>query len=180
MGSPAPLFVIALLLSQGVLNAVPASGAPESIKAIAESIEYDPVVDFTTDTITLGIEGNDHLMLQVVTVHRGQTMIAPPRVVEFLVVREFPDAEPDDIRTMCDRQFKLMVNGEPFERLGIRNLRHVDRRNVGAVAIVFPADTFSRLAHAISVQGEGCGATFALNAEQLLSMQSLVDRWPHP
>jgi hypothetical protein len=180
MGSLTPLFVIGLLLSQGVMNAVPALGVHETIKAVAESIEYDSVVDFTTDTITLGIEGNDHLTLQVVTVHRGQTMIAPPRVVELLVVREFPDAAPDDIRTMCDRQFKLMVNGEPFERLGIRNLRHVDWRNVGAVAIVFSADTFSRLAHATSVHGEGCGGTFALNAEQLLSIRSLVDRWPHP
>jgi hypothetical protein len=180
MGSLTPLFVIGLLLSQGVMNAVPASGVHETIKAVAESIEYDPVVDFTTDTITLGVEGNDHLMLQVVTVHRGQRMNARPQVVELLVVREFPDAAPDDIRTICDREFKLIVNGEAFERLGIRNLRHVDRRNAGAVAIVFPADTFSRLAHAISVQGEGCGATFALNAEQLLSIQSLVDRWPHP
>ena len=179
MGSPALLLVIGSLVSQGVLTAVP-PGTHDMIKAVAESIDYDPVIDFTTDTMTLGVEGNDHLMLQVVTVHRGQRMIAPPQVVEVLVVREFPDAAPDDIRTICDREFKLIVNGEAFERLGIRNLRHVDRRNAGAVAIVFSADTFSRLAHAISVQGEGCGAAFALNAEQLLGMQSLADRWPHP
>jgi hypothetical protein len=180
MGSPAPLLVIGSLLSQGVVTTVPPSGTHDTIKAVAESIDYDPVVDFTIDTMTLGVEGNDHLMLQVVTVHRGQRMIAPPKVVELLVVREFPDAAPDDIQTICDREFKLIVNGEAFERLGIRNLRHVDRRNAGAVAIVFPADTFSRLAHAISVQGKGCGAAFALNPEQLLGMQSLVDRWPHP
>src|SRR5215212_10510513 len=122
--------------------ALPASATDETTKAIAESIEYDAGVDFTTHTITLGIEGHDDLMLQVVTVHRSQAIIAPHRWSKLLVVREFTDAAPQDIQTICDRQFKLLVNGEAFERLSIRNLRHVDRLNVGAVAIVFPADAF--------------------------------------
>jgi hypothetical protein len=98
--------------------------------------------------------------------------------VEFLVARELPDGLPDDIRTICERQLTLLVNGEAFERRGTSNLRHVDRPNTVAVAIVFRAEIFSRLAHAMSVQGQACGAAFALNAEQLFGLRSFAERWP--
>jgi hypothetical protein len=179
MASPTPLFVIGLLLSQALLDAVPGLRTPEMTQAVAESTAYDPAIDFTTDTLTLGIDGDDKLMLQVATVHRGRAMTAPPQVVELLVIREFPGGTSDDIRASCEGQFKLLVNGEAFERFGIRNLRHVDRQDAGAVAVVFRAEKFSRFAHAMSVQGQACGATFTLNANQLLGMQSFVERWPH-
>src|SRR5437667_3679002 len=178
MGSRVPLCMIALLLGHVALDAVPASEMSEMVKAISESVVYDPVIDFTTDIITLGIESEGNLTIQVVTVHQGQKMITPPRSVELLMTRELPDGVPDDIRTICEEQVELLGDGESFERLGNHNVRHVDRQNTVAVAIVFPADTFSRLAHALSVQGRACGADFSLNSEHLVGLQSFVERWP--
>jgi hypothetical protein len=178
MESPTPCLMCGVLFFQAVLCAAPNPRADGAAKTISESIIYDPVIDVTTDSMTMDIEGNDSLTLQVLTVYQGRKMIAPPQAVEFLMARELPDGVPDDIRMICERGFKLLVNGEAFERLGTVNIRHVDRPSTVAVATVFRADIFSRLVHAVSVQGQACGAAFVLNAEQLVGLQLFVERWP--
>jgi hypothetical protein len=149
------------------------NGGP--IDRLAESRDYDPVVDFSTDTATFRVDGNEGITIQFVTGHPGTTPRAL-KTVELLIIRDLSQGrpyEPDNV----EPDVTLLVDGERFERHGTLNPRLMDRPRTAAVAMVFRADAFSRFAHVTSVEGHAFGCDFALAPDQLTGLQSIMQQW---
>jgi hypothetical protein len=138
--------------------------------------EYDAVVDFTTETATFLVDGDDTITIQFVIGHPGMTP-QPPAVVEVLVIRDLsrvPSSAPIDV---SERHVKLLVNGESIERRGTLNRRHMDRPRTAAIAMVFRAEAFSLFADAASLEGHAFDCDFALTPDQVVDLRSVVQRW---
>jgi hypothetical protein len=150
------------------------NGGP--IDRLAESREYDPVVDFSTDTATFRVDGHEGITIQFVTGHPGTTPRAL-KAVELLIIRDLSQGRPYEPDNVDERDVTLLVDGERFERRGTLNPRLMDRPRTAAVAMVFRADAFSRFAHVTSVEGHAFGCDFALAPDQLTGLQSIMQQW---
>jgi hypothetical protein len=141
-----------------------------------EMHEYDPAVDFTTDTATFVIDGEDAITIQFVTGYPGTTP-RPPKSVEVLIIRDLsriPSSEPVNV---SEQAVRLLVDAESFERRGTLNPRWMDRSQTKAFAMVFRADAFSYFAYASSVKGHAFDCDFALTPDQVVDLRSVVQRW---